>query len=196
MDLTVEEENFDFDGHVLSWNPGSEPVVEPGGMAWRADPGMSLVLNVHLRATGKPEIINPEISARWRRLEFSTFVRRFDAAMQSRSLLFSSASMSQWVRSVHGGCGKRLLRCRRSLENWVRSVKAAMISLPPRLLPSGATNARELLQELPRAFKANSAFKTVIAEKRRVFPPPWTLPDHREISGTAQGGLLRRVTTG
>ncbi len=61
MDLTVEETTFDPDGHFLSWKPGSEPIVEPDGMAWRADPGMSLVLNVHLRPTGKPETISPEI---------------------------------------------------------------------------------------------------------------------------------------
>lgn len=61
MDLTAEEETFDPDGHFLSWKPGSEPVVEPDGMAWRADPGMNLVLNVHLRPTGKPETISPEI---------------------------------------------------------------------------------------------------------------------------------------
>ena len=61
MDLTAEEETFDPDGHFLSWKPGSEPVVEPDGMSWRADPGMNLVLNVHLRPTGKPEIISPEI---------------------------------------------------------------------------------------------------------------------------------------
>jgi Flp pilus assembly protein TadD len=61
MDLSVEEETFDPDGHFLSWKPGSEPVVEPDGMAWRADPGMDLILNVHLRSTGKPETIAPEI---------------------------------------------------------------------------------------------------------------------------------------
>lgn len=61
MDLNVEETTFDPDGHFLSWKPGSEPVVEPDGMAWRADPGMDLILNVHLRPTGKPETINPEI---------------------------------------------------------------------------------------------------------------------------------------
>src|SRR5205085_1281895 len=42
MDLNVEEDTFDPDGHFLSWKPGSEPVVEPDGMAWRADPGMVL----------------------------------------------------------------------------------------------------------------------------------------------------------
>ncbi len=61
MDLTVEESTFDPDGHFLSWKPGSAPVVEPDGMAWRAEPGMDLVLNVHLRPTGKPEVVNPEI---------------------------------------------------------------------------------------------------------------------------------------
>ena len=35
MDLSVEEESFDPDGHFLSWKPGAEPVVEPEGMSWR-----------------------------------------------------------------------------------------------------------------------------------------------------------------
>lgn len=61
MDLTIEEDTFDPDGHFLSWKPGSNPVVEPDGMAWRADPGMDLVLNVHLRPSGKEEIIDPVI---------------------------------------------------------------------------------------------------------------------------------------
>lgn len=61
MDLTVEEETFDPDGHFLSWKPGSAPVVESDGMAWRAEPGMDLVLNVHLRPTGKPETVSPTI---------------------------------------------------------------------------------------------------------------------------------------
>ena len=62
MDLTVEEDTFDPDGHFLSWKPGSQPVVEPDGMAWRAEPGMDLVLNVHLRRSGKEETVNPEIA--------------------------------------------------------------------------------------------------------------------------------------
>jgi len=61
MDLTVEEDTFDPDGHFLSWKPGSPPVVEPEGMAWRADPGMDLVLNVHMRRSGKEETVNPTI---------------------------------------------------------------------------------------------------------------------------------------
>ena len=61
MDLEFEEETFDPDGHFLSWKPGAEPVEEPDGMAWRADPGMDLVLNVHLRPTGKVETVSPMI---------------------------------------------------------------------------------------------------------------------------------------
>ena len=61
MDLRVEEETFDPDGHFLSWKPGSEPVVEPDGMAWRADPGMDLVLNVHMKRSGKTETVSPMI---------------------------------------------------------------------------------------------------------------------------------------
>jgi tetratricopeptide (TPR) repeat protein/mono/diheme cytochrome c family protein len=61
MDVIFEEESFEPDGHFLSWKPGSSPVVEPDGMAWRADPGMDLILNVHLKPTGKEETVNPVI---------------------------------------------------------------------------------------------------------------------------------------
>ena len=61
MDITFEETTFDPDSHFLSWKPGSAPVVEPDGMAWHATPGMDLVLNVHLKPSGKPETIDPVI---------------------------------------------------------------------------------------------------------------------------------------
>ncbi len=61
MDLEIEETTFDPDGTFLAWKPGNIPVAEPDGMAWRATPGMDLVFNVHLRPSGKPEIVNPEI---------------------------------------------------------------------------------------------------------------------------------------
>ncbi len=61
MDLTVEEDTFDPDGHFLSWKPGSQPVVEPNGLAWRVEPGMDLVLNVHIRRSGKEETVSPSI---------------------------------------------------------------------------------------------------------------------------------------
>ena len=61
MDVIFEEESFEPDGQFLSWKPGSNPVVEPDGMAWRADPGMDLILNVHLKPTGKEETVTPLI---------------------------------------------------------------------------------------------------------------------------------------
>ena len=61
MDLTFAEHTFDPDGSFLAWKPGSVPMIEPDGMAWRADPGMDLVFNVHLRPSGKSEIVSPQI---------------------------------------------------------------------------------------------------------------------------------------
>lgn len=61
MDLTVKSTDFNPDGNFLSWKPGSKPVVAPDGMAWLATPGMDLILNSHMRPTGKLEIVSPEI---------------------------------------------------------------------------------------------------------------------------------------
>jgi Flp pilus assembly protein TadD len=61
MDIALEEETFEPDSHFLSWKPGSVPLVEPPGMAWRASPGMDLILNVHLKRTGKNEFVTPTI---------------------------------------------------------------------------------------------------------------------------------------
>ncbi len=61
MDLAVAETTFDPDSSFLAWKPGSVPAAEPDGMAWRADPGMDLVFNVHLRPSGKAESVNPSI---------------------------------------------------------------------------------------------------------------------------------------
>ncbi len=49
------------DGHFLFWKPGGAPYVEPEGFAWRLDPGNDLMLNAHLRPTGKPEQVRPSI---------------------------------------------------------------------------------------------------------------------------------------
>ena len=61
MDLNIESDTFDPDSHFLFWKPGGTPWVEPAGMAWRADPGADLVLNVHMQPTGKPELVQPSI---------------------------------------------------------------------------------------------------------------------------------------
>jgi len=44
MELQIESESFDPDGHFLFWKPGSPPIVEPAGLALRLDPGNDLLL--------------------------------------------------------------------------------------------------------------------------------------------------------
>ena len=61
MELQIESESFDPDGHFLFWKPGSPPIVEPPGLALRLDPGNDLVLNTHLQPSGKPEQVQPTI---------------------------------------------------------------------------------------------------------------------------------------
>ena len=61
MELQIESESFDPDGHFLFWKPGSSPIVEPPGLALRMDAGNDLVLNTHLQPSGKPESVQPTI---------------------------------------------------------------------------------------------------------------------------------------
>jgi len=61
MDLEIASDTFDPDSHFLFWKPGATPWEEPAGMSWRLDPGNDLVLNVHLRPTGKPELVQPAV---------------------------------------------------------------------------------------------------------------------------------------
>ena len=61
MDLTFDSDTFDPDSHFLFWKPGGTPANEPEDMAWRLDAGNDLVLNVHLRPSGKPEQIEPQV---------------------------------------------------------------------------------------------------------------------------------------
>ena len=57
MDLEIESESFDPDGYFLSWKPGLPPVRGTDGMSWRVDPGTDLILNLHMRPDGKPEMV-------------------------------------------------------------------------------------------------------------------------------------------
>ena len=62
MELTNRRSVFDpDDGHFLFWKPGGAPYVEPDGLAWQLMPGDDLVLNAHLRPSGKPEQVRPTI---------------------------------------------------------------------------------------------------------------------------------------
>jgi tetratricopeptide (TPR) repeat protein len=61
MELEIESETFDPDGHFLFWKPGAIVAAEPRTMALRIDPGNDLVLNTHLQTSGKPEILQPSL---------------------------------------------------------------------------------------------------------------------------------------
>ncbi|HEX3987684.1 MAG TPA: tetratricopeptide repeat protein [Acidobacteriaceae bacterium] len=62
MELEVDAGNiFDPDSHFLFWKPDTPVLYEPPGMPWRLDPGNDLILNMHLKPSGKPEIISARI---------------------------------------------------------------------------------------------------------------------------------------
>jgi Flp pilus assembly protein TadD/mono/diheme cytochrome c family protein len=62
MELEVDTGNeFDPDSNFLFWKPDTPVLVEPEGMPWRLDPGNDLILNMHLKPSGKPEIASAEI---------------------------------------------------------------------------------------------------------------------------------------
>jgi mono/diheme cytochrome c family protein len=62
MELMVDAGNrFDPDSHFLFWKPDTPALVEPAGMPWRLDPGNDLILNMHLKPSGKPETLDAEV---------------------------------------------------------------------------------------------------------------------------------------
>ncbi len=62
MELLVDSGNrFDPDSHFLFWKPDSPALVEPAGMPWRLDPGNDLILNMHLKPSGKAETLDAQV---------------------------------------------------------------------------------------------------------------------------------------
>ncbi len=62
MELEIGSgDRFDPDSHFLFWKPDTPAVVEPPGMPWRIDPGNDLILNTHLKPTGRVETVEPRI---------------------------------------------------------------------------------------------------------------------------------------
>ncbi len=49
------------DGRPLVWAPGRIPAFEPADLAWRLDPGVDLVLQLHLPASEVPSRVAPEV---------------------------------------------------------------------------------------------------------------------------------------
>lgn len=62
MDVMLDAgESFDPDSHFLYWKPDSSALVEPAELPWRLDPGNDLVLNLHLKPTGKAETVRARV---------------------------------------------------------------------------------------------------------------------------------------
>ena len=55
----ARSDSFDPDSHFLFWKPGTVVQPEPRDMSWRLDPGTDLILNMHLKPSGKPEVVQP-----------------------------------------------------------------------------------------------------------------------------------------
>ena len=49
------------DGHFLGWTPGQAAPLLPKGLAWRLAPHTDLVVEVHMKPSGKPERVDPSI---------------------------------------------------------------------------------------------------------------------------------------
>jgi tetratricopeptide (TPR) repeat protein len=49
------------DGFFLGWTPGQFAPLAPRGMAWRLNGGSDFVVQLHMRPTGKPERIQPQL---------------------------------------------------------------------------------------------------------------------------------------
>ena len=60
MDPVIERTAFvPDDGHFLFWKPGL--VVSEEAYPWQLDPGSNLVLNVHMKPSGKSEAVRPSV---------------------------------------------------------------------------------------------------------------------------------------
>jgi tetratricopeptide (TPR) repeat protein len=49
------------DGHFLGWTPGQVAPLLPKGLAWRVAPRTDLVIEVHMKPSGKPEVVEPSV---------------------------------------------------------------------------------------------------------------------------------------
>ena len=49
------------DGHFLSWQPGKTPSEQPDGLSWALERNADLILQLHLRPSGKPEAIQSKV---------------------------------------------------------------------------------------------------------------------------------------
>jgi Flp pilus assembly protein TadD/mono/diheme cytochrome c family protein len=60
MDLEIASDRFEPDSHFLFWKPGT-PAAQSSDIPWVLEPGTDLILNLHLRTSGKPERVRPSL---------------------------------------------------------------------------------------------------------------------------------------
>jgi Flp pilus assembly protein TadD/mono/diheme cytochrome c family protein len=61
MDLEIASDRFEPDSHFLFWKPGTPAGDASGAIPWTLEPGTDLILNLHLRTSGKPEPVRPSL---------------------------------------------------------------------------------------------------------------------------------------
>lgn len=49
-------------GHFLSWQPGKLPTSDAAEFSWALEPGTDFILQMHLRPTGKAELVQPSVA--------------------------------------------------------------------------------------------------------------------------------------
>ena len=61
MDLEIASDRFEPDSHFLFWKPGTPAETTSDSIPWAIEPGTDLILNLHLRTSGKPEQVRPSL---------------------------------------------------------------------------------------------------------------------------------------
>lgn len=61
MDLEIASDRFEPDSHFLFWKPGTSMEAASDPIPWAIEPGTDLILNLHLRTSGKPEQVRPSL---------------------------------------------------------------------------------------------------------------------------------------
>lgn len=61
MRVKLESRRFDPQSHFLFWKPGTVLIPDTDEMSWIVTPGTDLVLNMHMKPSGKQESVRPAI---------------------------------------------------------------------------------------------------------------------------------------
>ncbi|HMO66288.1 MAG TPA: hypothetical protein PKE47_13875, partial [Verrucomicrobiota bacterium] len=86
------------DGRFLGWTPGRAPVPYAPGEGWRLAPGHDLVLQLHLRRTGRPEPVRARVG-----LHFTgtpTHGRLYTLVLRDRTLAIPAGATNAVARDA------------------------------------------------------------------------------------------------